>query len=699
MKQTFLLVFIIIAHLTVCYCQVPVDSTLDVSVFEGKVEQLTEELESEIDYSDLQYETFQYRNTPLNINECSENELRSLHLNDIQIAHLKLYIKTYGELAGKYELNLVEGFDSTLITSLQSKISFGIDRELYKITYQNLLKKGRHQILTRYQRVLQKQKGYYNVNDSILSVNPDAVYLGSPDKILIKYGYTFYDRIRFGIIMEKDAGEALFHDYDSIKKGFDFTSLHLYYKGNGFIRRLVVGDYNVQFGQGLTMHSSFGFSKDPSTAIFLKKYQSVRPSTGANENQFLRGAAVSLSPLNDTELTLFYSGKRMDATIRETDTASMDEPIISSLQETGMHRTYTEYRNKHAVGQQVYGGNIKSQYRILKAGITAFTTQFDATLQKHLYPYNQFEFRGNSLTNYGFDFSIFYRSILLYGEISSSTNDGQAMLAGCTFAPDSKWGVTILYRNYARNYQNLFSNAFSQGSKNSNEKGIYIAFNTQLSKKVVFSAFADHYKFDWLRYRVDAPSNGTEYQAQLIYNLSSFTTASIRYRYQVKEINAKNVNTIYIDWPQAEVKQSWRIHLICHPTKTITLKSRIEYLLREPVNQNSKNGFLMYQDIIFNPGNKPWNLNFRYAVFETDSYDERLYAYESDVLYAFSVPAYYFQGSRFYIISKYSLSRRLDFWLRYSRSYYSNRETIGTGLEEIDGNIKSEVKAQFLLKL
>ena len=73
-------------------------------------------------------------------------------------------------------------------------------------------------------------------------------------------------------------------------------------------------------------------------------------------------------------------------------------------------------------------------------------------------------------------------------------------------------------------------------------------------------------------------------------------------------------------------------------------------------------------------------------------------AYESDILYSFSTPAYYNKGSRFYIMFKYDVNRSLDIWLRYSQSFYSNKNSIGTGLEEIKGNTKSELKLQLMVK-
>jgi hypothetical protein len=84
----------------------------------------------------------------------------------------------------------------------------------------------------------------------------------------------------------------------------------------------------------------------------------------------------------------------------------------------------------------------------------------------------------------------------------------------------------------------------------------------------------------------------------------------------------------------------------------------------------------------------------RYALFDTDSYDSRLYSFESNALYVFSVPAYFYQGSRAYIMVRYTFLRKFDLWVRYGNFIYSNRTSLSSGPEEITGNRKSDVTVQ-----
>jgi hypothetical protein len=40
----------------------------------------------------------------------------------------------------------------------------------------------------------------------------------------------------------------------------------------------------------------------------------------------------------------------------------------------------------------------------------------------------------------------------------------------------------------------------------------------------------------------------------------------------------------------------------------------------------------------------------------------------------------------------------MTFWLHYAQTYYNNRDVIGSGLEEIEGNTRSEITAQIRMK-
>jgi len=85
-------------------------------------------------------------------------------------------------------------------------------------------------------------------------------------------------------------------------------------------------------------------------------------------------------------------------------------------------------------------------------------------------------------------------------------------------------------------------------------------------------------------------------------------------------------------------------------------------------------------------------------MFDTDSWDTRIYAYEHDLLYAFSIPALHQNGMRAYLLIKYSPLKYMDLWIRLAQTYYSHVQSIGTGLDEISGKTKTELKVQMQLR-
>ena len=71
-----------------------------------------------------------------------------------------------------------------------------------------------------------------------------------------------------------------------------------------------------------------------------------------------------------------------------------------------------------------------------------------------------------------------------------------------------------------------------------------------------------------------------------------------------------------------------------------------------------------------------------------------MYAYENDVLYSYSIPVFYDKGFRYYVNFNYNINNKITIWLRWAQTVYKDKTTIGSGLDEITGNKKSELKMQ-----
>ncbi len=668
-----------------------IDTVQTDNTVETMIENVSESLDAEVDFTEYVEEFQYYLQNPMNLNSPDYEVLKRVFgLSDFQVYQLKAYISVSGELVSLYELNSIKGFDKQTIFKLLPYVTIQSTNNPYKINLKNVFKYGRNQLFLRYQQVLEEQTGYSFASDSLLQVKPNSRYLGSPQKYYVKYAFNYQNKIRFGITGEKDAGEEFFKGTQ--KNGFDFYSAHLFFKDFGVVKALAIGDYHLQFGQGLTLWTGLGYGKSSSVTSIKKRAQGIRPYTSADENNFMRGIATTLR-LKNWELSLFYSKNQLDANI---DSLDSEEYYITTLQETGFHRTPSELNGKNTTWEQLFGGHLTFKTEFSKFGLTFSESNFERSYLKDLSFYNKYDFVGQKNQNFGFDYETYVKKIGFYGEASLSMNGGWGMVNGMDIQLDPLVSFSVLHRYYARDFQNLHSIAFGENSRNANEQGLYLGLNVILHSKLTIDSYIDLFSFEWLRYRVDAPSNGGEYFVQLNYTPSRYTSIYVRYKEKIKSINSSN--DTYLNRVYNEEKQNFRIHFSHRLLKNLTVKNRVEWSSYQTASLSTKMGFMMYQDASYNFSKIPLNISARYAIFNTDTYDERIYAYESDVLYAFSIPAYYYKGTRAYVVLKYSVMKNLDLWFRIAQTWYADRDIISSGLEEINGNTKTDIKVQLRLK-
>jgi len=657
---------------------------------EQHIESLAERSDVEMDYSDWVEEINLLRQRPVNMNSGDENELRRLFfLNELQISNLLEYTRQYGELATIYELQLIEGFNEKLITQILPFISLS-PYVPEKFSLKKALRYGGTDVMIRYQRVMQEQKGYQDVPDSIRKASPNNYYLGDQNALLFRVQYSYKDYLKFGLTGEKDAGEPFLPKSDTLKKGFDFYSAHFFLKNIGIVKQLAIGDYHVQFGQGLNMWSGFAMGKAAGSIVMRRRAPALRPHASSNEYAFLRGIATTVA-LGKFDLTAFYSNRKVDANLVASDSITSTEDYVTSLQETGYHRTPAELADKGANHEIMEGGHIAWNGQHLRAGLTLFHVNYAIPFETGNEIYKKFQPVLNSNTYAGLDYSYNYKTLTLYGEASKQMDAGLAYLQGLSFSPDSRFSFSLVYRNYPKNYLNTFNAAFGESSTNTNEKGLYMGLVATPFTKITLSAYADVFRYDWLHYQVDAPSVGQEYSIQAVYNISRRGDLIFGFRQMNNPLNYAIAGEKTNQVGESQ-RNYFRIQLNYQALPWLKMQSRIEITKREATQSNQEAGYLIYQGFQVKPLEKNWTLYIRYLLFDTDSYDTRLYAYENDVPFSFSVPAFSGQGSRFYIMLNTQINRNLSLIFRLAQTWYSDRQVISNGPDEIEGNKKTDVK-------
>jgi hypothetical protein len=683
-------------------------STFNENNLQQLLENNTEQSQQEDnDYSSLEEELLFYSTHRINLNRTNKEVLQALHLlTDIQILNLFIHIEKNGPLLIIYELQAIEGFDLQTIQHALPYITVQDASTAAPISRKKLISNGEQTLILRYGQVLEKQLGFRPIDSSNLFKSPNTRYIGSPQKIYARYRFMYGSSISFGITAEKDQGELFFKNKQTVKydwykqslkrnqkNGFDFYSAHLFLHNLKQLQTLAIGDYQVTFGQGLTAWTGMSFGKSSEILYTKKSANYIRPYTSVDENKFMRGIATGIC-LKKITLTAFFSNKAVDANVIDTLTNGA-AAIVSSLQQTGSHATPSEIADKQAIHQTFYGGNISYGIKRLTLGITAVYSHLNAALQPAVSAYNQFEKSGNSNFNIGIDYNFIRRNFNFFGEAAHSRNGGIAFLNGLFISLDPRLSFTILHRAYQRNYQNSMGAAFAEAN-GTNEKGLYMGIAATLTTRLTFNAYYDRFEFPWLKYEVDAPSRGTDLNIQLNHTPSKKWNTSFQVRQHNQQKNTHEYVAMKSLVPVSQTNYRFTIAYALSPS--FKLRNRVECLSYKSAAAK-QSGYLLYQDIIYNKSGKAFAATARYALFQTDGYDSRLYEYENDIPGSYSIPNYSDRGSRFYILLSYRINKYLECWFRFSQTVYDNKEVISAGsLSEINGNTKSEIKMQLSLK-
>lgn len=672
MRKIVVIFFLLSINALCASAQVP-------PVTEQQIENLSDLLESDTEDDQLLQQLEFFQRNPLNINTATTDELRQLRIiSDLKIQNLLQYRNLLGPLLSIYELQAVPGWDLNIIKKISPFIVVSDPSGLVKGLTQRFTG-GEHSIILRYSRLLEKAKGY---NKSL-----NTFYPGSPDRLLFRYRYQYKNLLQWGITADKDAGEQFFNGAQS--KGFDFYSAHFFVRRLGMIKTLALGDYNVNLGQGLIQWQSLAFKKSADAVDVKRQSPVLQPYSSAGEYNYNRGAGLTLEK-GGLEATVFASSTPVSAN-RAVDTFS-NEAFFSSFLSSGLHRTSSEVKDRNSVNQISAGGNIKYSTALFSIGVNSIYYQFSYPLQKRADPYNRFAAHGSSWINHSADFSLTYKNTHFFGEAALDKEGRSAVTAGAQIALDPKVDFALLYRSIGRGYASVYGNAFTENVMPVNEQGFYTGVTIRPAGRWRIDSYADVYRFPFIKFRTDAPSTGKDYLLQVTYKPNRQTEIYARYRTETKERNQSGSDSV-LHFLVNKQRQNLRLHLQYQLAPSFALKTRSELVLWDKKGIDEQTGYLVYIEGAYK-GGFTWGGNIRLQYFETEGYDSRLYAFESDVLYGYTIPPFFDKGFRYYVNLHYDINKKLTAWGRWSQTIYKDKQVIGFGLDEIKGNTRTEVKLQ-----
>lgn len=657
------------------------------------IENLFNLQDESLNYEDLYERLLLLYENPVNLNSASVDQLKGLYiLSDPQIDSLKNYITENGKLLTVYELQLVPGFDYNTIeklapfVSVDSKEFIQDDRPLL----QRILTERNNYFIYRFEQTLEEKEGYTEPESP-----DDTRYAGGPAKHYLRYRVAKSGDFSFGFTTELDAGEKFTWDPATKRFGMDFWSIHGMVENYKGFRKIILGDYQLQFGQGLIFGAGFGVGKGSETINALERVNTgAKPYTSVIEGGFLRGAAVTYDVSEKMEVTAFASHLKQDASIRQDEESFED--YFSSIQTTGFHRTPTEIANKRQIAETVLGANLHFKMsEIAQFGMVLNSNSYSLPIQRSNQAYNQFEFSGKSNHNASIYTSFSLRQFRFFGEGGISKSGGTGGVFGFTSTLSPRVDFAMMFRSYARDFHALRGASFAEGSRNINESGIYWGFKYTLNSKFFLTAYYDTFQFPWLRFRVNTPSEGNDYLLRLNYFPQRSVKIYVQYRNKSREENTEDPedgSTVV----RAGTKQQVLANFEYRITPQLNLKSRVQFSDFR-ITDEFNDGYAFIQDAVYSTGK--FVFSGRIAIFDTEGANNRQYAYERDVLYAFSIPAYSGEGIRNYLLIQYKLNRQIDIWARVARTSFYDRDEVGTGLETIDGDKRTDVKFQIRYKI
>jgi hypothetical protein len=598
------------------------------------------------------------RSQKLDLNTASFVEMTSSQLISPAMAQqLIAYRISLGKLISIHELQAVPGWSLDDIRRLEPFIEIGnLDTKLNQGKLWPTFLASKKDILLRY------------------TPPPDNLPTeteGNGHGIALRLRAQSAGRLRFGLLMEKDPGEAFFAG--SNKRGFDSYLAYLFIKNSPEkrIKVLALGNYQIRLGQGLIMYSGLAFGKSPMTTLVLRGADAIGPFTSFSEGLAMRGAASTIKLSKHLETTVFASYARRDANLSLAGDTLLGgtEEIFTALQSSGLHRTTSEIADEKIVTETAIGSSVRWANAQTEVSAQVVGFAFDKPWQPTQSPYRAFVFTGKSLLAGSLAYRTVYKNLIPFGETAVSQNGGLATTNGVILSPDRKASIALLHRYLARNYQNIYGNPFADGSSGNNESGIYMGLEVRPRRGWTFNAYADVWRNPWLRFNADLPAPGHDVLMRLTYVKKRSFTTYIQVQKKTRHQNTPSSVSEESGLIRAE-RIGLRLHLEQSINAQLVLRSRIEHSWFKYEGTEQTTGYLAYTEVIYKRNlDFPVSFSLRYALFDIPRFENSIYTYEQDVTSAFSVPPSNGQGSRAYLNVRWFLHRNWTLEGRIARTY------------------------------
>ena len=595
----------------------------------------------------------------VNINSGDVNEIKRLFfLTVFQVASIIDYTNNNGDIISATEISYIPGFDRELAEIMQPFIIYEDNRNKRK----------------------PDNRYHFRLMTNILTDDGETEtdFAGSNYKLLSKLRLSS-GAFEASVTIDKDKGEPL------LLQGYkpDFLSGNIMYYPEGPINKIIIGDYKVLFGQGLTVWNGFSRAPLPTEQRIMKGSSNVMPYSSIDENDFFRGLAISLNTTS-LNILLFASMNMIDAGIAYDENSGTK--YIKSFYYNGVHNTPTTIMKRNQVVESCIGFNVNRMSKNLYTGINAVYTRFSLPVNPAEDIRNIYDFQGRVNASVSCDYAYLFRNSYLYGEFALDNNLKTAFLQGISLNPGGRIRFNIMYSRVNRGYNSFHGNASGVSTFNKPASNLLANLSSELTSFLYFSGGLLRKKELWYNNISGNFPNSLVYLLSLNLKPADFIslTTDIKHRMSDNWISPQQGIKTGI----AVKKTNLRFSVETVASKQLKLHTRFEKVF---IAGSPDKGFLCYQSAGYVFRRIPLEIRGRLTVFNTGSYDSRIYTWEDDLLYNPVIKPLYEEGKRSYLMIIYRAFGRVTLRAKYA-------------VTDIHGNLESssrinEVKLQVVLSL
>ena len=588
----------------------------------------------ETDFEQLQSDLYAIHEQPIDLNHTTDEELSQLYfLSPRQIDDLLMYADKH-PFESLYELRLIPSLADYEIRNLIPFVQI--------INHKSEITNG----------VIYPREAFAHASHEIIA-RVDARNIESfegtdPIYAQLRYKFDYQRRMTFGAQIRRPAGGGA--------KDLQYGG-YLQLRDIGHLHSLVAGNFQASFGQGLVFAPAFHSGKSMYVTSVGQQRDGLRYYSSVDGNG-LHGVGATLR-------WKWNQATRLD---------------VSAL--------YSMQRANDSTWHHVIGANMSVRHKRMEMQLTAAENIWSDSIRPYNNAaYNQHYFRGYRQAVLGASARYNFGVADLFGEVATAQNHeiinqqsqitntkqhwGVGVLFGSRFYPTDGVSLIALYRYYSPWFDNALGYGFSETSRLGDENGGYLGFDIKRVKNWRFSGYGDVFYFSGYKYGLGNDTATIGYDAMFETMYSNLKSSIINHQYSFSfRARAKrkgNVSTYsaraQFDWQSGP----WSLRT----TGEANLTDK-----REASNSAALNyGFTAYQDVSFDCTpytihHTPLSIRLRLQGFDCRNWANRIYAYEHDVLYAFSIPATYGLGGRAYVCLKWQALPQLALYLKVSETVY-----------------------------